>query len=113
MTTSDATTADLLARVPALHHLPHEELESLAHEAVRTHVDGGEVVFRQGDPPKALYVVLDGQVRVVSDVPAERVAEALREDGAVIVCKGSLGPSCASWRLNVPQVIRFMPAGPT
>jgi CRP-like cAMP-binding protein len=61
----------LLARCDLLRHLPPEEMEPLI-DRVRTRmVKAGEIIFREGDPGDALYIVAQGSVQVIasSDKP--------------------------------------------
>ncbi len=66
-------TSTFLRRVPLLHSLQSADLDRLAERVIRRDVDADTVIVRQGDPGDALYIVVSGQVRVVSDVPAERL----------------------------------------
>jgi CRP/FNR family transcriptional regulator len=55
---------DDLRAVSALAELPDEELETLVrHGEVRAYADG-EALFEEGTPATALYLVLDGAVRI-------------------------------------------------
>ena len=62
-----------LASVPLLAGLEPGELAELAQRSATTTASAGEVIVRQDEFGTSLYIVVSGQVRVVSDVPAERV----------------------------------------
>src|SRR3954465_14906841 len=58
--------SDLLRdRVPALGALSETALRRLAQAATERRYAAGATLYRAGDPPDALYLVLDGSVRVV------------------------------------------------
>jgi ABC-type multidrug transport system ATPase subunit/ABC-type multidrug transport system permease subunit len=71
--TEPADIPGFLANVPLLAGFGPEALDELARRSSTTAAAPGDVVVRQGEPGDALYIVITGQVRVVSDVPAERV----------------------------------------
>jgi CRP-like cAMP-binding protein len=55
----------LRERVPALGALSETALRRLAQAATERRYAAGATLYRAGDPPDALYLVLDGSVRVV------------------------------------------------
>lgn len=65
--------AALLRRVPLLAELSEEQLAHLAAKASQRSVARGDVVVRQDEGGDSMFLVTRGQVRVVSDVPSERV----------------------------------------
>jgi ABC-type multidrug transport system ATPase subunit/CRP-like cAMP-binding protein len=65
--------ADLFRRVPLLGELTDEQLMTLAQRAAARTAAANEVVVRQGEDGHSMFLITSGQVRVVSDVPAERV----------------------------------------
>jgi CRP-like cAMP-binding protein len=69
--TTDARA--VLGSVSILAGLPEEELESLTAALQPREVKAGEVVFREGDPGDAMYVIVSGQARAVSDAATEKV----------------------------------------
>jgi CRP-like cAMP-binding protein len=56
----------LLARCDLLRHLPPEEMEPLINRVRSRTVKSGEIIFREGDPGDALYVVAEGSVQVIA-----------------------------------------------
>jgi len=70
-----APDLDTLARSVVLRGLPRAELEALRPKLRRRQYRRGEVVFRQGDPGHALYVLVEGRLKVV--LPAETGEEAI------------------------------------
>lgn len=45
--------------------LPAEALAALAHHSRRIELGAGEMLFQQGDPGDALYVLVEGQIHIV------------------------------------------------
>src|SRR5438876_7808916 len=62
-----------LHRVPLLRNLPEEQLAALAGAAERLIVHGGEIIFKQGDPPDWLYIVEEGRVDIVLPSEGEEI----------------------------------------
>lgn len=62
--------AHLLRQSAVFDALPPAILDELVALAVTRKVAAGDAVFRQGDPPDALYVVSTGELRVVRTAPA-------------------------------------------
>ncbi|HYM70817.1 MAG TPA: Crp/Fnr family transcriptional regulator [bacterium] len=56
---------DLLAQVPLLAQLPPKALDDVAALVRRHRYAPGDVIFHQGDPGTALYIVEDGEVKIV------------------------------------------------
>lgn len=63
------TVPDLLGNVPLFRGLTSAEREALALQCRKRQCEAGEVVFHEGDPGNALFVVLRGHVHI------ERAAE--------------------------------------
>jgi CRP-like cAMP-binding protein len=81
---------DLLSRLPLFQALPEEissELAKLACE--RTFADGA-LVFREGDPGDAWYIVVEGAVRIVRQL----------DDGGTLALT-SLGPGASFGEISV------------
>ena len=64
-----------LATVPLLDGIPPAELEELAIILRRREVPAGEVLWREGDEPKAMLLIMDGLVSVSLRLPGERAVE--------------------------------------
>jgi CPA1 family monovalent cation:H+ antiporter len=58
------TPEELLRRVPFLRDLPPEEFSVISARLHGQTVAAGEVIFRQGDPGDALYIIARGVVRI-------------------------------------------------
>lgn len=56
---------DLLAQVPLLAQLAPKALDEIASLVRKHRYAAGEVVFHQGDPGTALYIVEEGEVKIV------------------------------------------------
>ena len=63
--------------VPIFSHMSEQLLDQASNLATFKHLSVGEVVYRQGDPPKAFYVVLHGSV----EMKTVRKAQASSRDG--------------------------------
>ena len=75
-----AAMDDLLQRyaamnVPIFAELSQESLMEAASLAKFKHFNKGDIVYRQGDPPSAFYVVLDGEVTMTSVPDAKDLEE--------------------------------------
>jgi NTE family protein len=58
--------AEFLATETGFRSLGEQALDDLAAELEPFHVDGGEEIMRQGDPPDAMYLVHRGRLRVLA-----------------------------------------------
>ena len=81
-TSPDAVTehAAALARVPLFRAVSPRDLEALARGVRSRRFRRGEVIFHQGDPGDALFVVVSGRVKIVlpSDSGDEAILATLR-----------------------------------
>ncbi len=57
-----------LRNIDLFHHVSDDALAALSAVIRTLRVDPGEVIFHQGDPGEALYFILDGEVRISTDV---------------------------------------------
>jgi signal transduction histidine kinase len=62
-----------LLRVPAFAGLPDDQISWFIAHAEEVHLEPGESYFRQGDPPDAMFVILEGQTQVRGEVGGETV----------------------------------------
>jgi CRP-like cAMP-binding protein len=58
-----------LSKTPLFAGLPREALESLVQQLQLVHLGGGEILFKEGDPGDALYVIVEGEVSVQAEGP--------------------------------------------
>jgi len=63
------SAARALAATPLFAGLPSEALEALVEELQLVSLDVGEVLFREGDPGDALYVIAEGEVSIQAEGP--------------------------------------------
>jgi hypothetical protein len=56
-----------LRKMPIFQHLTYLELQAVMSLSKTLHVATGDVVFREGDAGNALYLVLEGRVRIEKD----------------------------------------------
>jgi CRP/FNR family cyclic AMP-dependent transcriptional regulator len=61
---------EVLRRVPFFAEIEPAKLKLLAFMSERAGFDDGKVLFRQGDPGDAAYLIIDGQVEIVLEGPA-------------------------------------------
>jgi CRP-like cAMP-binding protein len=66
-----SAAADALQRTPLFAGLSGEALESLVQQLTLVHLAADEVLFREGDPGDALYVIVEGEVAVLSEGPPQ------------------------------------------
>lgn len=66
----DIPTTALLGRLPLFKDLDSAALARLASAAVRHRLERGDLLFRKGDPAVGLYVVVYGDIKLVSTTPA-------------------------------------------
>jgi CRP/FNR family transcriptional regulator, cyclic AMP receptor protein len=64
------TTADLLREDPALRELAPAHRDTIAGCARNCVIRPGDEILREGDPADAFYIVRDGTVAIVTQVPA-------------------------------------------
>ncbi|HET7726015.1 MAG TPA: Crp/Fnr family transcriptional regulator [Candidatus Limnocylindrales bacterium] len=76
----DTVYVDALSRVPLFRDVSPEDLATLAAAVRARRFRRGEVVFHQGDPGDALYVVAEGRVKITlpSDTGDEAILATLR-----------------------------------
>jgi CRP/FNR family transcriptional regulator, cyclic AMP receptor protein len=67
---------EVLRRVPFFAEIEPSKLKLLAFMSERAGFDDGKVLFRQGDPGDAAYLILDGQAEVVLESPTGPVTVA-------------------------------------
>jgi cAMP-dependent protein kinase regulator len=61
--------ANALASTPLFAGLAQEALEALVQQLTLVQLSGGEVLFHEGDPGDALYVIVEGEVAVSAEGP--------------------------------------------
>ncbi len=67
--TEHARRMAILARTPVFSNLPRRLLARLAVQLFEKTYAPGELVFREGDPGKGLFVVLEGEIEILRDTP--------------------------------------------
>src|SRR6185369_2369959 len=73
--------ASLIADLPFLNGLSSKHLQTLADNAMQSHFDTGEWIFREGDPANRFYLIQQGQVALESS-PKDRPAVRIQTIGA-------------------------------
>lgn len=64
-----AAAAQALSQTPLFAGLSQEALEKLVQQLTLVHLGVGEILFHEGDPGDALYVIVEGQVAVLAEGP--------------------------------------------
>ncbi|MEP7291060.1 MAG: ATP-binding protein [Chloroflexota bacterium] len=65
-----------MRQMPIFTSFTDDQLSSLHEQSQELTLQAGEVLFREGDPPQGLYVILDGEVEIVKRVGAQTVVVA-------------------------------------
>jgi signal transduction histidine kinase len=77
-------TVDELRRVSLFADLATEDLEQLCQMSRTVSVDSGELVFEEGSPGDALYVILDGELEIAKRQEGQDVVLAVRRAGELV-----------------------------
>src|SRR5438552_969426 len=75
---------DLLRRVPLFAGVAPSKLKLLAFTSDRVSYRAGDVLFKQGDPGDAAYVVLSGTADILVDAGGELIKVATIETNSII-----------------------------
>jgi len=67
MAVTATALVEMLKATPLFSGLPDDELARLAAVARQRTFRRDEVIFHQGDPPTALFVIIEGKVKVIGD----------------------------------------------
>jgi CRP/FNR family transcriptional regulator, cyclic AMP receptor protein len=109
------TPADLLAGVDLFKELRPDELHRLAEQTSRENLRRGDVVFREGDEPDRLYVVIQGRIAISKrSVDGREAVVALVEDGDLFGEMGFFLPlgRSAEARALEPSTLLALPFSP-
>jgi CRP-like cAMP-binding protein len=95
---------ELLRRVPLFSGVAPAKLKLLAFTSDRVSFDGGQMLFKQGDPGDAAYVVLSGSVDVLVSSPSGEIKVATLGPNSIV---GEIAILCdvtrnATVRANAP-----------
>lgn len=83
--------SDQLTQIPLLRGVELSRRKLIVMSSDHLNYKAGDMVFRQGDPANAVYLMLSGSVRVVAD-DGERAIELAHIQGAAIL--GETGVLC-------------------
>ncbi|HEY5663406.1 MAG TPA: Crp/Fnr family transcriptional regulator [Ilumatobacter sp.] len=107
---------DQLARTPFFADAAPELLEGVAAAGRVRDLVRGDVLFREGDPPDAIYLVVEGRIAIAMASPVDRRESvvALMEHGDLFGELGMLddGPRSALARALEPSKVLELPFGP-
>jgi CRP/FNR family transcriptional regulator, cyclic AMP receptor protein len=115
LTFPDVNPADLLAGVDLFKELRPDELHRLAEQTSRESLRRGDVVFREGDEPDRLYVVIQGRIAISKrSVDGREAVVALVEDGDLFGEMGFFLPlgRSAEARALEPSALLCLPFSP-
>lgn len=108
--------ADRLAQTTFFADATHDQLMRISKAGVRRHLVRGDVLFNEGDPPSALYLVTSGRIAIAMSSPVDRRESvvALMEDGDLFGELGLLddGPRSAMARALEPTDVLEIPFEP-
>jgi CRP/FNR family transcriptional regulator len=71
---------DELGRIPYLGHLSAAEVQGLAASCVVERVPRGSAAFVEGEPPRGIFLILEGRIRLLRASPEGR-EQVLHEEG--------------------------------
>src|SRR5678816_3444172 len=92
-----ATSSELL-RFAAFAELPLDQIEWFLSQSKEVRLQAGEVYVRQGDPPDAMFVLLDGEFEWRGDF-----------NGEIVVMQGKIGDVTGA--LPFSRMKQFMVTG--
>ncbi len=87
--------AKMLKRVPLFAGLSPAKLKLLAFTSERVMYRAGEVLFHQGDPGDAAYVILSGRAAILADTEKGPIQVAEVDDNAIV---GEIAILCGATR---------------
>jgi CRP-like cAMP-binding protein len=61
--------AELIRGVRLFHNLSHDQIQQLLNAAEEVNYEEGKVVFEEGEKGRALYVIIEGSVRIALAAP--------------------------------------------
>ena len=82
---------ELLRRLPMFAEIEPARLKLLAFMSERVGFDPGKQLMRQGDPPDAAYLIIDGHVDIVLETPAGQFTVATLGANQIVGDMGILG----------------------
>ncbi|MDQ3169883.1 MAG: Crp/Fnr family transcriptional regulator [Acidobacteriota bacterium] len=74
------TAADALAKIPYLRALPSAAREDLARQCVFQTIERGGSLFREGDAPTGVFLILEGRIKLLRS-SADGREQVLHEEG--------------------------------
>lgn len=77
-----------LREIPAFHHLPDEQIQSLGAVMVRRHYAPGQIIFMEGEQAGSLWFVFQGRVKIIKQSLNGRI------QGLCLMNRGKCFGSC-------------------
>ncbi len=112
MSQSPSAVTELLRRIPLLSDLTETDLHRLARTANHVRAAPGELVMTQGDAADGLYLVLDGEVEVLSVQGGEEVLLSVEGPGSFVGEMALLEESPRSASVRAVVDSEFLVIGP-
>ena len=97
-----------LAATPLFAGLPKEALESLVEHLTLVSLDTGVALFHEGDPGDALYVIVDGEVALMTDQPRSATVTATQPSELLRIDRHTLSRVLADHGDVLRAVLRFV-----
>ena len=111
-----ADYTEILARTDFFADAPYDALERIAASGTERHLVRGDVLFSEGDPPEAIYLVLQGRIAIAiaNELDRRESVVALMEAGDLFGELAMLdsGPRSAMARAIEPSHVLEVPFGP-
>jgi CRP/FNR family cyclic AMP-dependent transcriptional regulator len=101
---------ELIRRYPAFSGLTMEEVTILARAAQQLDVEEGHWFFREGEQLNVMYLVVEGSVGIMVELPRQEVLTSTVGPGEIFAWSGLLPPyetTAGAKALSQCQVVRF------
>ena len=82
----------LVRECPLFAKWTRSKIDKVVNSCTRKMFDAGATIFRQGDPPDSLYIVMDGVVEIVKEV--------------IIVCKNRWPTAMQDWEYSSKRTVK-------
>ncbi|HJW83162.1 MAG TPA: cyclic nucleotide-binding domain-containing protein, partial [Anaerolineae bacterium] len=104
-------SVDFLKKVPLFAALRDEDLNWLLETAETVSIQAGDVLMREGETGEALYVVLDGELKITKRSGQQEMVLAVRGSGEMIGEMGLLEQAPRSASVHATQDSRLLKIG--
>jgi signal transduction histidine kinase len=80
----DPQTKDTIRQLPLFATLSEDDLDTLFHMTRTVSVPAGHVLMREGGPPDAAYVIVDGELEITTNRAGKELLIAVRKNGELV-----------------------------